>query len=218
MFHVKHRPPLSPEAFRRASNVSRETLERLEIYAAKLQAWNRAINLVGADTLADPWRRHFLDAAQLLPLLPPAPSERARVVVDLGSGAGFPGLVLAILGAGAVHLVEADAKKATFLREVARETGTAVTVHHQRIEALPSFPADVVTARALAPLPRLLPLAAPFLRRDAVGLFLKGRKVEAELTAAAKSWMMATDLIASRTDSDGRILRLTHLAPKESAP
>lgn len=225
MFHVKHCTaagegavaPLSPEAFQVATDVSRETLDRLRLYATRLDTWNQAINLVARTTLDDVWRRHFLDSAQLLPLLPPAPADRPRVVLDLGSGAGFPGLVLALLGAGEVHLVEADARKAAFLREVARETATEITLHPVRIEALAPFSVDVVTARALAPLPRLLPLAAPFLGAGGTGLFLKGRTVDAELTGAGKSWMMATDLIASRTDADGRILRLTHLAPKESA-
>lgn len=209
--------PLTPEAFQVATDVSRETLDRLRLYAARLATWNRAINLVARTTLDDVWRRHFLDSAQLLPLLPPPPADRPLVLLDLGSGAGFPGLVLAILGAGEVHLAEADARKAAFLREVARETATEITLHPGRIEALVPFPVDVVTARALAPLPRLLPLAAPFLAPGGAGLFLKGRTVDAELTDAAKSWMMATDLIMSRTDADGRILRLTHLAPKESA-
>lgn len=225
MFHVKHSsprarssgPPLSPEAFQAATDVSRETLDRLRLYADRLVTWSRAVNLVGRDTLPDIWRRHFLDSAQLAPLLPPAPEARPRVLIDLGSGAGFPGLVLAILGAGAVHLVEADTRKAAFLREVARETETAIVLHTARIEGLAPFAVDAVTARALAPLPRLLALAAPFLTGGATALFLKGRSLEGELTDAAKSWMMTTDLIASRTDADGRILRLTHLAPKESA-
>ena len=174
--------PLTAEAFRAAANVSRETLERLERYAALLEKWNRAINLVARGSLVDLWRRHMLDSAQLWPLLPVA-RERPRRILDLGSGAGFPGLVLAIMGVPEgsveVHLVESDEKKATFLREAARIAEAPVTLHVQRIESLAPFPVDAVTARACAPLPRLLDYAAPFLgnyRSGAVaprGLFLK---------------------------------------------
>ena len=131
-----------PEAFAAACDVSRETLARLELYAELLGRWNRAINLVGKRTLDDLWRRHFLDSAQLLPLLPPL-DGRPRVLADLGSGAGFPGRVLAILGAVLVHLVESDLKKATFLREVARATGAPASVHAARIESLDGLTADV---------------------------------------------------------------------------
>jgi 16S rRNA (guanine527-N7)-methyltransferase len=215
--------PLGPEGFAAATGVSRETLARFERYAALLAKWNRTINLVGRGALSDPWLRHFLDSAQLLPRLPPAPEGRARVLVDLGSGAGFPGLVLAILGAGKVHLVEADQKKVAFLREVARETGTDVALHAMRIENLTPFPADVVTARALAPLPKLLGLAEGFLQPtqacpSPVGLFLKGRQVEQELTDAAQSWHMQTEMFPSRTDPAGRIVRLSRLARKGPPP
>lgn len=203
--------------------VSRETLARFERYAALLDKWNRKINLVARGALSDPWRRHFLDSAQLLPLLPPAPEGRPRVLVDLGSGAGFPGLVLGALGAGEVHLVEADQKKAAFLREAARETGTEFTLHATRIENMTPFPADVVTARALAPLPKLLSLAERFLWRTQAGpppmaLFLKGRQVEQELTDAAQTWHMQTEAFPSRTDPAGRIVRLSRLARKGPPP
>lgn len=208
---------LSPEAFQGATNVSRETLARLETYAELLTKWNRTINLVARNSLDDVWRRHFLDSAQLWPLLPPAPENRARVVVDLGSGAGFPGLVLAILGAGTVYLIEADSRKAVFLREVARATGTPVEVHEGRIETVPPIAADVVTARACAPLPRLLGLAAPFLRPPerggpgGIGLFLKGRTLQKELTDSTEKWKMRFDLHPSRTDPEAQILRLSQL-------
>lgn len=207
-------PPLDAAGFARAVPVSRETLARLEAYARLLVRWNRAINLVAPASLGDLWARHMLDSAQLLPLLPAAPEGRPRVLLDLGSGAGFPGMVLAILGAGEVHLAEADRRKASFLREVARETGTRVTLHCQRVEALAPFAADVVTARAFAPLPRLLPLAAPFLRPEmpgaagGVALLLKGRRLQAELTAAAETWHMQYEAFPSRTESAAKILRL----------
>ena len=210
--------PLSPEAFREATTVSRETLARLETYAGLLIKWTKTINLVGRGSLDDVWRRHFLDSAQLWPLLPPAPANRSRVVVDLGSGAGFPGLVLAIMGAGTVHLIESDSRKAAFLREAARATGTAIVLHEARIEAVPPFPADVVTARACAPLPRLLDLVAPFLRpagaagSGGIGLFLKGRSLQRELTDSTGTWKMGFDLHPSRTDPAAQILRLTRLS------
>lgn len=208
--------PLSPEAFRAEADVSRETLERLRRYAALLARWNRTINLVSRAGLADLWRRHMLDSAQLLALMPTAPGDRARVVVDLGSGAGFPGLVLAILGAGEVHLIEADVRKAAFLREAARAAGTEVAIHTARIEALAPFPADVVTARACAPLPRLIAYAARFLRpmeEGGVALVLKGRRAERELTESAETWKMRDEWLPSRSDPRGWVLRLA--VPRE---
>ncbi len=152
---------LSPEAFRDETGVSRETLERLECHASLLRKWTAHINLVSRRSLADLWRRHMLDSAQLMPLLPP-PADCPRVLLDMGSGAGFPGLVLAIMGAGHVHLVESDQRKAAFLREAVRLTGATATVHGSRIERLDSFPADVITARALAPLATLMAYAERF--------------------------------------------------------
>jgi len=218
--------PLSAEAFRASANVSRETLDRLERYAALLEKWNRAINLVARGSLADLWRRHMLDSAQLWPMLPAlnvrAPQVRPRRILDLGSGAGFPGLVLAIMATaeGAaedgteVHLVEVDSKKAEFLREAARIAEAPITLHVQRIESLAPFPVDAVTARACAPLPRLLDYAAPFLRYSRpgapppVGLFLKGRGVDRELTEAREKWKMQAELLPSCTDASARILRI----------
>src|SRR5262249_53082045 len=151
---------------------------------------------VGRDTMGDPWRRHLLDSAQLLPHLPPS----ARVVVDLGSGAGLPGLILAILGAPEVHLVESDLRKAAFLREAIRLTGAPAMLHAVRSERMPPLAADVVTARALAPLPDLLDLATPFLRPHSLCLFLKGQRVDEELTQAAKLWTMGLQRFPSVSD------------------
>jgi 16S rRNA (guanine527-N7)-methyltransferase len=196
--------PLGPQGFAALVAVSRETLARLEAYVALLRQWSARINLVGRDSLADPWRRHILDSAQLMPLVP----DTARTLIDLGSGAGFPGLVLAILGMPAVELIEADAKKCAFLREAARLTETDIVIRQSRIEALPRHPADVVTARALAPLDRLLGLAAPFLGPGSVCLFLKGVRAEEELTLACKGWTMAVSSSQSRSDPRGVVLRL----------
>ena len=192
-------------AFADATGVSRETRDRLAAYEATLRKWQPRINLVGPSTLPDAWRRHFLDSAQLLPLLP----EGARVLVDLGSGAGFPGLVLAVLGVPEVHLIESDSRKCAFLREAARAAGARVTVHNTRIEAAPAMDADVVTARALAPLTELLGWAHRFIGTRGVGLFPKGQSVEEELTATTKFWKMRTERFDSRTDPTGTILRVS---------
>lgn len=200
--------PLTIEAFQHATGVSRETLDRLKAYADLLSKWNRKVNLVGRNSLADLWRRHMLDSAQLLPLLPPTRPERERVVIDLGTGAGFPGMVLSILGAGDVHLVDSDQRKMMFLREVAREVGSDAHIHGVRIEQMRHFPVDVVTARALAPLPQLIEQAAPFLSGPSYALFLKGRGVREELTEAEKHWKIRADLIPSRSDPSGTILHI----------
>jgi 16S rRNA (guanine527-N7)-methyltransferase len=190
------------------AGVSRETRERLNTYADLLRKWQRSINLVGPRTIDDLWNRHFTDSAQLLPLIP----TTARMLVDFGSGAGFPGLVLAILGVAEVHLIESDQRKATFLREVARATGTPVTVHAKRIEQVAPFPADIVSARALAPLSDLLGFAAPFLHPDSLCLFPKGQMAEDELTAASKTWNINVDRIQSVTDPSATILRVSQVS------
>lgn len=196
--------PLSREALAEQLGVSRETLERLTVHLDLLRRWQPAINLVGPATLADPWRRHVLDSAQLAAHLPAG----AANLVDLGSGAGFPGMVLALLGVGGVHLIEADRRKAQFLREVARATGAPATIHAERIERVQGWPAAVVTARALAPLPRLLELAVRFLVSDSVCLFLKGKAVERELTDARVSWHMVSETFPSLAEPAGTVLKL----------
>jgi 16S rRNA (guanine527-N7)-methyltransferase len=199
---------LGVQGFARLFPVSRETLDRLTLYVDLLERWNARINLVGRDTMGDVWRRHILDSAQLFRLVPP----RARVLVDLGSGAGLPGLILAILGVPEVHLVETDQRKAAFLREALRITGTAAQLHVRRIEALTPFPADIVTARALAPLADLLDFAEPFIGPSTVCLFLKGKAADDELTRAGQAWKMRVERVPSASDPSGTILRLENLA------
>jgi 16S rRNA (guanine527-N7)-methyltransferase len=194
-------------------NVSRETAARLDRFVALLLAWQDKTNLIGASTIASLWRRHIADSLQLLPLAP----ARSRVWADLGSGAGIPGLVigcaLADLEGARVHLIESNAKKAAFLREAVRETAAPVTVHAARIEDIElAPPADVITARALAPLDQLLRLAAPMLIKGAQGLFLKGQDIERELTQATKHWNIDTEVVPSRSSATGRILRVRGLA------
>ena len=267
-------------------NVPRGTLDGLEAYAGLLNKWQAKINLVGPATLPDLWRRHFLDSAQLVPMLapplpplwgkvgmggdaasdsagrgsddmralrrgpphpapakfaalakPPQPSptrgegdaelgggapstgeEEAEggVLVDLGSGAGFPGLVVAILTDWHVHLVDSDQRKCAFLRQVALDCGVLdrVTIHAKRIEQVTGVAADVVTARACAPLDELLGLAAPFLGEAGKCLFLKGAQAEEELTQARRRWTMRLDKRGSITDSAGTILVITELKRK----
>jgi 16S rRNA (guanine527-N7)-methyltransferase len=205
---------LTPAEFAQLVPVSRETLARLEAFAALLVDWNQRLNLVGHSTLEDLWRRHILDSAQLRALIP----STTRSLVDLGTGAGFPGVVLAIMGGpAAIHLVESDQRKCVFLREALRLTGAAAKVHAARVEAVPEFPADIVTARALAPLPRLLDFAERFLGPDTVCLFLKGRSAAEELTLARKDWTMSADLLPSRSDPTGAILRLSQIRRERRA-
>ena len=198
------RTPLGRDGFARVFPVSRETLARLEAYVALLKAWNRRINLVGATTMGDPWRRHILDSAQLFAHVP----AKARVLVDLGSGAGLPGLVLAVLGVPEVHLVESDLRKAAFLHEAVRVTGTRATIHAARAERISPVAADVVSARAVAPLPDLLALALPFVGPKTACLFLKGRTAAEELTLAGKSWKINARLIPSVSDPGGMVMIL----------
>lgn len=196
--------PLGAKGFAAATGVSRETMERLQAYADLLMAWSDRINLVGRSTLDDPWRRHFLDSVQLLPLIPPA----TKSLIDLGSGAGFPGLVLAILGVSGIELVEADSRKAAFLREAARISGAEVAIRGCRIEAVPAHKADVVTARGCAPLDRLLALAERFIGPQTTCVFPKGARAEEELTAARKAWTMTVSRHPSRADPAGCVLLL----------
>ena len=215
--------PFGPREFSRAFGVSRETTERLEIYADRLRFWQKTINLVAPATLKVLWMRHFADSAQLTALVP----KTAKTLVDVGSGAGFPGLVLAIVFAEGgpcqrVVLIESDTRKAAFLADVVRRTGIgpaiAVDIVTQRIEAAATRDkvgsADVVTARALAPMDRLLDWVAPLFGPQTSGLFLKGRDVETELASAEQSLKLDYDLVPSRTDSKGRIVVLRRLAAK----
>ena len=197
--------------------VSRETAARLDRFVELLLRWQRITNLVAPSTLPHLWTRHIADSLQLLDLAP-----QARVWVDMGTGGGFPGLVLACaladrLGA-AVHLVESNTKKAAFLGDAAQATRAPAVVHTLRMEKfVESSPptADVVTARAVSPLASLLDATCPLLQRGALGLFPKGQDVEAELTEATKYWSMAVDLVPSRTDSKARIVRVEALERKQ---
>ncbi|HVV94328.1 MAG TPA: 16S rRNA (guanine(527)-N(7))-methyltransferase RsmG [Hyphomicrobiales bacterium] len=200
--------------------VSRETWERLRIHVDLLHRWQPTLNLVAPSTLSHVWTRHVADSLQLLPLAP----EAGRWA-DLGSGGGFPGLVIAIALAGRdgamIELVESDRRKAAFLAAAVRETAAPARVHAERIEAWAahwSEPVKVVTARALAPLERLIPLALPLLGRGAVGLFPKGKSAAEELTAASRGWHSSHRIVPSATDSAAGIVVLSDVRPRRTPP
>lgn len=187
----------------------------LERYRELLAEWNQKMNLVGASTMDAFWSRHAWDSAQLLALAP-----AARVWADLGAGAGLPGVVLAILGKDRpsfhVHLVESMAKRCRFLQAVVDELALPATVHNARAEEL-TLTVDIVTARACAPLHRLLGYAKPFLRPGTTGLFLKGQDVAGELEEATRFWDYEADVLPSRSDPRGRIVRVRRLGRARKA-
>lgn len=201
-------PPPDP-----APAVSRETLERLQAYAALLAKWTVAINLVAAADRGLIWPRHVADSLRLVPLIPPG-TQRG---VDLGSGAGLPGLVLAVATGIPFDLIESDRRKAAFLMEAARATAAPVTVHPCRIEEAEVSPAPLVTARALAPLPALLALAAPLLAPGGTALFPKGARAAAELAEARRTWRMAVAQHDDPAHAGSTILAITDLRHAEAA-
>jgi 16S rRNA (guanine527-N7)-methyltransferase len=208
--------PIRTDAdFERELGVSRETVALLEIYSGLLRRWQKAVNLVAPRTLPEIWHRHFADCAQIVPLAP----HRGHWV-DLGSGAGLPGLIVGIMLRDALlsrevrlTLVESDQRKSAFLREAARHLGLPVDILSARIEDCAThdnvLQADVVSARALAPLARLLALAAPLSTPGATMVFLKGRTVGEELAEASLGWRFRSRLVQSITDPEGRIVVLT---------
>jgi 16S rRNA (guanine527-N7)-methyltransferase len=200
-------PTDSPDALTGIIDVSRETIDRLTRYVELLRAWQTRENLVAPATLPTLWRRHIADSAQLAPML-----GGSRLIIDLGSGGGFPGLVLAIVTGVEAHLVESNTRKGAFLRTVIRETDAPATVHTGRIEdvihSLDETP-DIVTARALAPLDALLRLAAPLLTEGSRGLFHKGRGYADEVDEARWHWHFDLVIHPSRVDSHGVILDVT---------
>lgn len=215
-----------PEPLRQ---VSRETLRRLNLYESLLRVWQPRINLVANATLPEVWDRHFADSAQLLPLIPGG----AKRFVDLGSGGGFPGLVLAIMLQERVEqgvnqpdgwrftLIESDRRKCAFLREVARQAGVAVEILSTRIENPETQArvghADVISARALAPLDRLLGYAAPLFGDGTVGLFLKGQSAKAEVEVALSKWVFEFTLVPSVTAADSSIVVVRNLQQRTVA-
>ncbi|MDA8050377.1 MAG: 16S rRNA (guanine(527)-N(7))-methyltransferase RsmG [Rhodospirillales bacterium] len=195
-------------------SLSPSVQRRLELFADLLTIWNARINLVSRGDLEKLWSRHIADSLQLIPLMP----ENLSSAIDLGSGAGFPGLVLAIATGVPFTLIEADQRKSAFLTEAARKTKAPTCVQTVQIERANLAPARLVTARALAPLPVLLSLAAPFLAPDGVALFPKGKNAAAELTAAARQWHMRVLRLPSRTDPQASVLRVSEIRRVRANP
>lgn len=190
-----------------AESVSRETLARLDVFAELLAKWNPQINLISRGDLVGLWSRHIADLLQLRALIP----HTATTAFDLGSGGGFPGLVLAIATEVKFTLVEADSRKATFLREAARLTGTQVEILNSRIETVRAEPAPLITARALAPLAQLLKLATPLLSPGGTLLLLKGAQADAEIAEARRAWTLTIEQHISQTGGGGVILRISEV-------
>ncbi|WGT51994.1 16S rRNA (guanine(527)-N(7))-methyltransferase RsmG [Thioclava nitratireducens] len=201
----------TPEAeeFAERFDVSRETLDKLLAYEVLLKKWNPAINLVAKSTLEDMWSRHFLDSAQIFAMAP----ENAQIWADFGAGGGFPGLVIAVLSAEKeperqVALVESDLRKSAFLSTVSRELSLNTRVIAQRIEEIGPLDADVVSARALASLPKLLEFTAPHLKPDGTALFPKGARWQEELAQARESWSFDHEAIESLSDPNSVVLKI----------
>ena len=194
-----------PEALAGRIDVSRETMDRLAAYVALVEKWQQGVNLVSASTLPDIWMRHIWDSAQLAPLVPAGTGR----ILDVGSGAGFPGLVLAALCDAELHLVESDQKKAVFLQTVILETGIRAIIHNKRIESLPPIGADIVTARALASLDRLLDLLEAQLVPGTRCLFLEGARAEVELAALDTRSDIIRKLHPSLTNPEAFVVDLT---------
>ena len=205
-------PPLGADAVQALTGATGAQVSDLELYRRMLENGNAVMNLVGPASLPDFWRRHALDSAQLLPVIP-----GALRWADLGSGAGLPGIVLACLLKGRanarVYLVESMAKRCRFLSDVVAALDVPAEVIHARAEVV-DRPVEVVTARACAPLVKLLGFARPYLRGETVGLFLKGQDVVSELTEATICWKFDSDLIPSQSDARGRIVKISGLKPQ----
>jgi len=209
---------MSPEEVQDILNVSRETFDVLQHYVRVLRTWQKSLNLVSAHSLAHVWRRHIVDCAQLYAHIPPD----AHTLADMGSGAGLPGLILAILSRSRpnfhITLIESNSKKCGFLRYAAADLGLDVTILRARLQTARPAPVDVLTARALAPLNTLLFLAQPYRhsaqsRQTTRCLFLKGQDVEQELTATAKCWKLESTLFPSLSDPSGALLVIEDFHP-----
>jgi len=195
------------EEFLRHFPVSHETALKLDRYVELLREWNAKFNLIADSTFPQIWRRHFLDSAQMMKYMP----REAETLADLGSGAGFPGMVISILGFPKTHLIESIGKKATFLRAVVEDLKIAADVHQVRVESLHGIKFDVITARALKPLPQLLKYAKPLMKKESLCLFLKGQQVDVELTEAGKYWKFDCETFQSLSDSSGRVLKIRNI-------
>ncbi|MCC3861837.1 16S rRNA (guanine(527)-N(7))-methyltransferase RsmG [Pseudemcibacter aquimaris] len=202
---------MNAKEFQQKTDVSRETLEKFITYAEMLDKWQKSINLVSNTTLSDKWLRHFYDSAQLMEMIEP---DENRKILDLGSGAGFPGLVISLMGAGEVHLVEGVGKKCSFMKQVVRATGMNAIVHNERIEQMDPFTVDLITSRACADLEKLLDLTSAFIGEKTQCLFLKGEKADQEISDAQKKWQFDVKKTASKSEESGIILELSNIKRK----
>lgn len=189
-------------------DVSRETSDKLKIYGDLLVKWQKAKNLVSGNTIDDIWRRHFLDSAQLIPLLRDVFGKKQLSLLDIGSGAGFPGLVLSTMNVATAHMVESVGRKCVFMRQVVRETGADAEIHNVRIEEIDPFSVDIITSRACARILQLINWSEPFLQYSPEIWLLKGELADEELTEAQAYWKMDIDRFQSQSDPSGVILRL----------
>lgn len=201
---------MTPEEFQKNTGASAEAMQRLKTYEATLKEWNPRINLVANSTIGDVWSRHFLDSAQLMPFIPAGSN-----IIDIGSGAGFPGLVLAAMGLNDIALCERDVRKAAFLRTTAVAMGVKVDILNLPAEAIDDRQFDIITSRALADVGMLLKLSQKLRKPSTICLFLKGKNLDAELATAQKEWMMETRRIKSATDPEASILRATSVKSKK---
>ncbi len=197
-------------SFFERSGVSRETMEKIRIYADLLTKWQKQINLVGAATLDDMWRRHFYDSFQLDALIDNNEDKNLRFL-DIGSGAGFPGLLLSMLDRGEFHMVESNNKKCAFMRQVIRETGCHAVVHNERAESLTPFHVDYILSRACASLDKLFDLGRHFIGEETMCLFLKGQIADQEIEQARENWRFDVKKFTSVTEESGMILKVSHI-------
>jgi len=188
-------------------NVSRETKEKLLQYVSLLEKWNNSINLIAPSTVPDIWNRHIEDSLQIIPLLPKEKSN----IIDIGSGAGLPGVVISLCSEHNVTMVDSDQKKALFLTETRRRLGASYDVFRDRIENIDGQTYDIVTSRACANLTKLLELSENFLEEKSYCLFHKGKNYSKEIEDAEKKWSFALEVIPSITDNEAAILKLTNI-------
>ncbi len=196
--------------FYRKTAVSRETMDKIRIYASLLEKWQKKINLVSSATLPDMWRRHFYDSFQLKDLFD-RPNSGNLKILDIGSGAGFPGLLLSMLDIGEFHMVESNNKKCAFMGQVLRETGCRAIIHNERVEDMAPFCVDYVISRACASLDKLLGLGSGFMGADTVCLFLKGQIADLEILDARENWGFDVEKLTSVSEESGVILKVSHI-------
>lgn len=213
MLHNMDKPAPAVELLTKDFNVSRETLRALEEFVLLLEKWNSSINLIGKSTLDKIWQRHVLDSAQLLRYIP---SKQPLVITDFGSGAGFPGIILGIISNHTIHLIESDKRKAAFLQQASMIVPGKIFVHNKRIEAISPWKSDIIMARALAPLDQLLTFAEPFCTESSSCLFLKGVKLEEELSLCKHYWKIDVSLHPSITSENASVVELRNIKRVDS--